>query len=135
MKRNPLVYGMDHIEPLEDPLLENRRRELIGNAARTLHKTQMIVFDERSGYLISKDLSGIASNFYISYKSIEIFNAMTRPRTTEADAIAMISLSTEFHDIKSRDNEVKEFKNLQVNACACAIKVSSTLCFFLIFLF
>ena len=110
MKKNPLVYGMDHKEPSEDPLLENRRRELIVNAARTLHKTHMIVFDEKTGYLISKDLGGIASNFYISYKSIEILNTMMRQRMTAADPIAMISLSTEFDNIKSRDNEARNSK-------------------------
>ena len=70
----------------------------------------MIVFDEKTGYLISKDLGGIASNFYISYNSIEIFNTMMRQRMAEADAIAMISLSTEFDNIKSRDNEARNSK-------------------------
>ena len=94
----------------------------------------MIDFDEKTGYLISKDLGGIASNFYISYKSIEIFNTMMRQSMTEADAIAMISLSTEFDNIKSRDSEAKELKNLQENACACAIKVNSALRLFFFFI-
>ncbi|KAL1916259.1 uncharacterized protein VTP21DRAFT_5876 [Calcarisporiella thermophila] len=122
MKRNPMVYGMDHFEPSQDPLLGRKRRELVVNAARTLHRTQMIIFDENTGYLTAKDLGRIASNFYISHRSIEIFNSMMRPRMTEADALAMISLSSEFDQIKSRDNEQVELKDLQEGGCFCEIK-------------
>ncbi|OZJ04536.1 hypothetical protein BZG36_03995 [Bifiguratus adelaidae] len=122
MKKNPLVYGMDHTEPSLDPLLGKRRRDLIVNAARKLAKAQMIIFDENTGYLTAKDLGRIASNFYIKHGSIEIFNTMMKPRMTEADVLAMVSLSSEFDNVKARDTEAKELTSLSETACACAIK-------------
>lgn len=126
MKKNPMVYGMDHSEPAEDPLLGRKRHEIIVLAARRLAKCQMIIFDETTGYLTPKDLGRIASNFYIRHTSIEIFNDFMKPRMTEADVLSMMSLSSEFDNIKSRDNEHKELKGLLDNACACDIRVSST---------
>ncbi|KAI7887163.1 activating signal cointegrator 1 complex subunit 3 [Lichtheimia hyalospora FSU 10163] len=122
MKKNPMVYGMDHSEPAEDPLLGRKRHEIIVLAARRLAKCQMIIFDETTGYLTPKDLGRIASNFYIRHTSIEIFNDFMKPRMTEADVLSMMSLSSEFDNIKSRDTEHKELKGLLDNACACDIR-------------
>ncbi|KAH8550562.1 Sec63 Brl domain-containing protein [Umbelopsis sp. PMI_123] len=122
MKKNPLVYGMDHSEPAEDPLLGAKRRELVVMAARKLAKNQMIIFDEATGYLTAKDLGRIASNFYIKHTSIEIFNVIMKPRMTEADVLSMVSLSTEFDNIKARETEGKELSKLIDQACACDIK-------------
>lgn len=119
-----MVYGMDHSEPIEDPLLGRKRHEIIVLAARRLAKCQMIIFDENTGYLMPKDLGRIASNFYIRHTSIEIFNELMKPRMTEADVLSMMSLSSEFDNIKSRDTEHKELKGLLDNACACDIRVS-----------
>lgn len=123
MRKNPMVYGMSHSEPVEDPLLGRKRHEIITMAARKLAECQMILFDGSTGYLVPKDLGRIASNFYIKHKSIEIFNSMMKPRMTEADVLAMISLSSEFDQIKSRETEHQELKKLLENACACDIKV------------
>ncbi|KAI8147505.1 Sec63 Brl domain-containing protein [Fennellomyces sp. T-0311] len=122
MKKNPMVYGMDHSEPIEDPFLGRKRHEIIILAARRLAKCQMIIFDENTGYLTAKDLGRIASNFYIRHNSIEIFNDFMKPRMTEADVLSMMSLSSEFDNIKSRDTEHKELKGLLDNSCACDIK-------------
>ncbi|RCH92282.1 hypothetical protein CU097_011673 [Rhizopus azygosporus] len=122
MRKNPMVYGMSHSEPVEDPLLGRKRHEIITMAARKLAECQMILFDGSTGYLVPKDLGRIASNFYIKHKSIEIFNSMMKPRMTEADVLAMISLSSEFDQIKSRETEHQELKKLLENACACDIK-------------
>jgi replicative superfamily II helicase len=129
MKKNPLVYGMDHNVPAEDPLLGAKRRELIILAARKLAKNQMIIFDEATGYLTAKDLGRISSNFYIKHTSVEIFNTIMKPRMTEADVLSMISLSTEFDNIKARETEAKELSNLIEQACACDIKVSVICCY------
>ena len=124
MKKNPMIYGMNNDEPLDDPLLGRKRHEIITLAARKLAACQMIVFDENTGYLIPKDLGRISSNFYIKHTSIEIFNTMMKPRMTEADVLSMMSMSSEFDQIKSRDTEHQELKKLLDNACACDIRVS-----------
>lgn len=123
MKKNPLIYGMDHSQPKEDPELGKRRRELIVEAARVLHKNKMIQFFEKTDYFAITDMGRIASNYYIRYKSIEIFDRLLKERMTEADVLSMISESSEFEDLKSREEEAKELEDLKNNACFCQIKV------------
>ncbi|KAG0229103.1 activating signal cointegrator 1 complex subunit [Actinomortierella wolfii] len=122
MRKNPLVYGMDHMEPIEDPLLGKKRRDLVIQAARNLHKAQMIIFDENTGYLTPKDLGRIASNYYVSFNSINTYNSLMKPRMTEADVLNLVSKSTEFVNIKSRDNEQVELAKLLEQACPCDVK-------------
>lgn len=121
MRQNPFTYGIEWKELQEDPLLINRRRKLIMDAARRLHALQMIVFDEQSGAFLAKDLGRIASDFYLLNNSVEIFNNMLNPRATEADALAMISMSSEFDNIKFREEEGKELQSLSDEKLPCQV--------------
>ena len=112
MRRNPLTYGIDWAEIRDDPQLVQRRRKLIIDAARVLQQSQMIIFNEVTDELRAKDVGRIASQYYVLQTSIEVFNAMMRPRAGEADAIKMISMSGEFDNIQSRDSESKELVKL-----------------------
>lgn len=112
MRQNPHVYGIDYKELQEDPMLLMRRRKLIVDAAHRLHHLQMIVFDENAGAFIAKDLGRTASDFYLLNNSVEIFNQMLNPRATEADVLAMISMSSEFDNIKFREEEKEELKKV-----------------------
>lgn len=121
MRQNPFAYGIEWKELKEDPLLNNKRRDMIIVAARRLHQLQMIIFDENSGAFTSKDLGRIASDFYLLNNSVEIFNQMLNPRATEADVLSMISMSTEFDSIKFREEESKELKGLLESDAPCQI--------------
>ncbi|KAJ3008876.1 activating signal cointegrator 1 complex subunit [Thoreauomyces humboldtii] len=121
MIKNPFQYGLNWAEVQQDPSLAKRRRDLIVGAAKVLAKAQMILHDERNGYLTPKDLGRTASSFYIQTASVEIFNTMMRPRMTEADVLSMLSMSTEFENIKVRAEEVQELKGLEAE-CVCAVK-------------
>ncbi|ODQ80809.1 hypothetical protein BABINDRAFT_127355 [Babjeviella inositovora NRRL Y-12698] len=112
MRQNPFAYGIDWEELSQDPQLGNRRRLMIVAAARRLHTLQMIVFDERSNAFIAKDLGRVASDFYLLNNSIEIFNQMMNARATEADVLSMISMSSEFDNVKFREEEAVELKKL-----------------------
>ncbi|EPE24285.1 P-loop containing nucleoside triphosphate hydrolase [Glarea lozoyensis ATCC 20868] len=113
MQRNPLTYGIDWAEIRDDPTLVQRRRLLIIQAARTLQQNQMIIFNETTEELRSKDIGRIASQYYILHTSIEIFNTMMRPQATEADVLKMIAMSGEFDNVQSRDTESKELSKLR----------------------
>ena len=113
MQRNPISYGIDWAEIRDDPQLVQRRRKLIIDAARILQQSQMIIFNETTEELKAKDVGRIASQYYVLQSSIEIFNAMMRPRATEADVLKMISMSGEFDNIQSRDTEEKELMRLK----------------------
>lgn len=115
MRQSPLSYAIEWKELQEDPLLINKRRNMIIDAARRLHALQMIVFDENLASFSSKDLGRIASDFYLLNNSVEIFTQMLSPRATEADVLLMISMSSEFDSIKFREEELKELKLLLEN--------------------
>ncbi|KAM0720684.1 hypothetical protein Q7P37_004821 [Cladosporium fusiforme] len=121
MRRNPIAYGIDWAEIRDDPMLVQRRRDLIINAARVLQKSQMIIFNETTEELRAKDVGRIASQFYILQTSVEIFNTMMRPRATEADVLKMISMSGEFDNITSRETEEKELMSLKEGYAPCDI--------------
>lgn len=121
MKRNPMNYGIEWAEIRDDPELVQRRRELIIKAARVLQQSQMIIFNETTEELRAKDVGRIASQYYIRQTSIEIFNAMMRPRATEADLLKMISMSGEFDNIQSRETEEKELIRLKDEASPCDV--------------
>lgn len=122
MRKNPKVYGIEAGEFSEDPSLAGRRRDLIVAAAKQLHKNQMIIYDERTDFLTSKDLGRIASNFYISHRSVEVFNTMLKRKMSEADVFAMIASATEFSQMQSRDTEQQELDQLKHFSSPCQVK-------------
>ncbi|CAP81028.1 hypothetical protein E8E15_003846 [Penicillium rubens] len=113
MKREPRNYGIEFAELRDDPMLVQRRRQLILQAARVLQKSQMIIFNDKTEDLKAKDVGRIASQYYVLQTSVEIFNDMMRPRSGEADVLKMISMSGEFDNIQSRDTESKELQRLR----------------------
>lgn len=113
MKREPRNYGIEFAELRDDPMLVQRRRQLIIQAARTLQKSQMIIFNEKTEDLKAKDVGRIASQYYVLQNSVEIFNEMMRARAGEADVLKMISMSGEFDNIQARESESKELQRLR----------------------
>lgn len=81
--------------PANDPQLGSKRNELVKAAARKLTEAHMIVFDHANKAFSITDLGRIAAKYYIKHSSIEIFNKEFRPQMTEADVLAMLSMSTE----------------------------------------
>lgn len=113
MLREPRNYGIEFAELRDDPMLVQRRRQLIFQAARALQKSQMIIFNEKTEDLKAKDVGRIASQYYILQTSVEIFNTMMRPQAGEADILKMISMSGEFDNIQARESESKELERLR----------------------
>ncbi|TDZ25688.1 putative helicase mug81 [Colletotrichum orbiculare MAFF 240422] len=121
MQRSPMSYGIEWAEIRDDPTLVQRRRQLAIQAARTLQQSQMIIFNETTEELRSKDIGRIASQFYILHTSIQIFNTMMQPQATEADILKMISMSGEFDNIQSRDSEEKELSRFRHEVVPCVV--------------
>jgi antiviral helicase SLH1 len=121
MQKSPLTYGIEWAEIRDDPSLVQRRRQLAMQAARTLQKCQMIIYNESTEELRSKDIGRIASQFYILHTSIQVFNTMMRPQATEADVLKMIAMSGEFDNIQSRDSEAKELTDMKNNVAPCDV--------------
>ncbi|KIY46613.1 Sec63-domain-containing protein [Fistulina hepatica ATCC 64428] len=121
MRRNPFVYGIPYEELADDPQLGSKRHQLITASAEKLADACMIIFDRRSGKLAVTDLGRIAARYYIRHASIEIFNQTMRPKMSEADVLAMLSMSTEFAQIQVRESEQQELEGL-MEAIPCQVK-------------
>ncbi|KAK3903913.1 putative helicase [Staphylotrichum tortipilum] len=123
MKRNPMAYGIDWNEFENDKMLIQRRRQLAIQAARTLQQSQMIIFNEPTEELRSKDVGRIASQYYIQHTSIQIFNSLMKPSSEERDILQMIAMSGEFDNIQSRNNEANELINMKKNEHAVPYEI------------
>lgn len=82
-----------------------------------LIQAKMIRFDERTSYLHATDLGRTASQFYIKYDTVEVFNEMLKPVMNEADILAMLAKAQEFEQLKVRDDELDELDNLTRDNC------------------
>ena len=58
MLRNPSLYGISHDDLSLDPLLEQRRADLVHSAALSLDKNNLIKYDRKSGAF---QVSGLVS--------------------------------------------------------------------------
>ncbi|KAK4688426.1 hypothetical protein P7C73_g1686, partial [Tremellales sp. Uapishka_1] len=124
MRREPFVYGMSHDEPKDDPQLGNKRNQLVTQAARQLASAKMIRFDEINNGFVISDLGRIAAKYYLRYQTVEIFNTMFNAKMKNADIFAMLSQSTEFEQIKVRDNEIDELTNM-MSSENCPLEVKN----------
>jgi len=125
MRKNPLFYGIPYEELENDRTLSKRREDLIKIHAKRLDKAKMIRFDERNGYLAATDLGRTASHFYIRFESIEIYNEKFLATVTEADLFALVSMSSEFENIKIREEELSELDAMLEDVCVCQVKGGS----------
>jgi antiviral helicase SLH1 len=121
MRRNPLNYGIEWSEYQDDPQLVQRRRALIISAARVLRQSQMISFDNSTEEFRSREIGRIASQFYVLQNSIDLFNQLMQPLGGEADMFTMLSKSSEFDNIQSRDSEYTELSLLKKDSTFCEI--------------
>ena len=51
MLRNPTLYGVSHDALKEDPLLQQRRKDLVHTAACILDKNGLLKYDRKTGNL------------------------------------------------------------------------------------
>ncbi|CAE6409404.1 unnamed protein product [Rhizoctonia solani] len=115
MRRNPFHYGISREMILDDPQLGGRRMELVTSAAKKLDSCGMIKFDARTESLTIADLGLIAAKYYIRHASIEVYNEVFKPKMSESDLLVMLSKSTEFSQIQTRENEYPELEALLKN--------------------
>ncbi|KAJ3573353.1 hypothetical protein NP233_g2488 [Leucocoprinus birnbaumii] len=111
MRKNPFIYGIAREDVADDPQLVGKRRELIGLAVNQLAEAKMVVRDHRTEGYTSTELGRIAAKYYLRYTSVEIFNKEFRPRMSEADVLAMLSMSTEASLSIKSNCEIRRLKN------------------------
>ena len=112
MLKNPSLYGVSAEELEQDPVLEQRRLDLIHTAATALFKANLIKYDRKTGNLQSTDLGRVSSYFYVSYNSIAIFNDHLKPSVSDIELLRIFSLAGEFKNMVVREEEKMELHKL-----------------------
>jgi len=112
MLRNPSLYGISEAALAADPLLKQRRLDLVHSAACALEKSQLIRYDRRSGSLQATPLGRVSSHYYISHESMAVYNQHLKPTMTDIELLRLFSLSGEFKHITVREEEKLELHKL-----------------------
>lgn len=135
MKKNPLAYGMKIEDVQGDPLLLERRKQLLMDAAEKLASCRMIkVLREKTrldqpgegkvAFAVTS-MGRVASHFYIQHTSIETFNELLDGKTGNKGGaqddgddmpwekvLLVLCSSNEFEQMKSREDEMPELEKL-----------------------
>ncbi|KAG7396337.1 hypothetical protein PHYBOEH_002472 [Phytophthora boehmeriae] len=139
MRKNPLAYGMKIDDVNDDPMLLARRKQLLMDAAEKLASCRMIKILREKVRLDQPNQEGkiafavtamgrVASHFYIQHQSIETFNDLLDNKSSHKDAddeddlpwdkvLLVLCSSTEFEQLKSREEEMPELEKLKRRFC------------------
>ncbi|WFD20052.1 RNA helicase [Malassezia caprae] len=112
LKKAPLIYGLDAHDLQSDPALLQRRKHWIVHAANVLVQHGMVTMDPQTGALHPTNVGRIASRYYLSYKTIEIFHERLRNGLREADALDLMSRASDFAQVALRESEEAELTRL-----------------------
>uniref|UniRef100_A0A1I7T7W5 SEC63 domain-containing protein n=1 Tax=Caenorhabditis tropicalis TaxID=1561998 RepID=A0A1I7T7W5_9PELO len=129
--KNPVAYGIAYNAIERDPNLRDHFGNVIREAAMQLDQNEMIRFDLATECLNSTDLGRIASNFYVKYETIQLLNEAEKgvglPVTFTAFmpddmVIGLISMATEFANIKCREEEIGDLEELMSYGCMMNVR-------------
>ncbi|KAJ1995334.1 Pre-mRNA splicing [Coemansia sp. RSA 1358] len=112
MLRSPSVYGMHRSDVDEDPALYVRRTDLVHAAAVELERCFMVRYDRKTGKLQPTELGRVASHYYISHRSMAVYQQDLRADASDIDILRVFSLSDEFRLIPVRIEERVELQRL-----------------------
>lgn len=138
MPKNPLVYGVNWEELELDPELRSRQAVLIEEAARALDDAQMCRYDPRVGSVAPTDLGRVASYFYVSHRTVVLWNELLSSissdagmspdqRWEEMDATVLhaVSCASEFEQVRAREEELEELDHLAKHSCPIKLKAGT----------
>ena len=112
MLKSPALYsvGVDYLE--DDPLLVQKRADIVHSAAALLEKASLIKYERSSGRFTSTELGRIASYFYVTYNSMATYNQHLKPTMSTIELFRVFALSNEFKLIPVRQDEKLELAKL-----------------------
>ena len=91
---------------------EETTKGLIISAFDILNQTKLIRYVMKTGQVHSTELGRIASNYYMSYKTVDNFNKTLREGMFEDEFLNVFAKSDEFSNLKVYDEEKKELEEL-----------------------
>ncbi|KAJ2753813.1 DEIH-box ATPase, partial [Coemansia nantahalensis] len=112
MLRSPGVYGVEPRDLDADPALRSRRADLAHAAAVELERCLLVRYDRRTGRLQPTELGRVASHYYISHRSMAVYQQDLRADASDMDLLRVFSQSDEFRLIPVRADERVELQRL-----------------------
>ncbi|XP_056637201.1 activating signal cointegrator 1 complex subunit 3-like isoform X1 [Diorhabda sublineata] len=113
IKKNPLVYGLTYNEIWDVKHFNLFLQGQLDAAANILEKSQLIRFDKTLGELRPTNFGRIASFYYISYRTMEMFYEKFDRHISESALLQLISEASEFAQIQVRLDEIHELDRLR----------------------
>ncbi len=111
MLKNAPLYGFLDEDP-QDPSMVQHRVDMAHSAALMLDKHNLLKYDRRSGVLQATDLGRVASHFYITHKTMNVFNSFLKPTTSDIELFRVFALADEFKYLVVREEEKLELQKL-----------------------
>lgn len=112
MLRKPQLYGIAPDSLESDPLLEQRRIDLVHSAALILDRHGLVKYDRKTGVLSATELGRVASHYYLSYQTVATFHEHLKPTMSDIELFRVLSLSGEFKYMTVREEEKVELTKL-----------------------
>ena len=112
MMRNPTLYGASEDEMARDPVLKQRRVDMIHAAANVLDKAKLIRYDRKGGVFHITNLGKVASHYYITHDSMTVYNNNLKPEMSDIEILRLFSLSDEFKNVHVRQEERLELEKM-----------------------
>lgn len=102
MLKSPALYsvGADYTD--DDPMLVQKRADIVHSAAALLEKCNLVKYERSSGKFTSTELGRIASHFYVTYNSMATYNLHLKPTMSTLELFRVFALSNEFKLIPVR---------------------------------
>ncbi|GLE08359.1 hypothetical protein PINS_up019455 [Pythium insidiosum] len=109
MRKNPLAYGLSYEDVQSDPMLVEKRKKILMDAAEKLQSCRMIKILREKSALHGSGSDGklcfavtamgrVASHFYIQHTSIETFNELLDHRRRAGDSASSSAAAEEGDD-------------------------------------
>ncbi|GAA6043916.1 hypothetical protein JCM8097_004108 [Rhodosporidiobolus ruineniae] len=112
MLGTPSLYSVDPSYQDDDPLLEQKRADIVHTAAVLLEKSGLIRYDRKSGVFHTNELGRIASGFYVTHSSMGVYNQHLKSASGYIELFRIFSLSEEFKHVPVRPEEKLELAKL-----------------------
>ncbi|KAI5476145.1 pre-mRNA-splicing helicase BRR2 [Pseudohyphozyma bogoriensis] len=112
MLGTPSLYSVSPDYREDDPLLIQKRSDIIHTAAVILEKSSLIRYDRRTGVFQSNELGRIASGYYVSHSSMGTYNQHLKSASGFIELFRVFSISEEFKNVPVRAEEKLELAKL-----------------------
>ncbi|XP_071491860.1 activating signal cointegrator 1 complex subunit 3-like [Diadema antillarum] len=117
MRLNPEGYDLLSSDVVDDRRLDVVLEGMVASSATDLLKSRMARAGEVKGSLEYTEIGRIASHFYVSWRTIRLFNDRIPKFRDEEDIFDMISKAHVFKYVKVRKEEQKESGTLKERYC------------------